>query len=333
MGIKNYDVKPGDKYNSWTIIERFIDSDSRQKCLVECSCENKTRRIKRISHILSGKAKSCGCKMQRTDISIKYPNSRASKIIYGIRGGAKVRDIFFDLGDELETFEKYCLGSCFYCGIKSNWPETHNGIDRFDNDKGYVEGNCVSCCHQCNSAKNNFDIEDFKFKLNKLYDFFILNNKNEWLDDDVKIKTGTKIIDITGRNFGKRRTELGRKYPESYNLGYGSYAQTIWRHVYDHCKETMNKKKLEITLNPLKAFEEYILGTCNYCGLKPQFPHTRNGIDRVDSSKGYTEDNCISSCTFCNRAKLDSTIDEFKEWVIRAYSNLTTIGWDINNII
>lgn len=36
-----------------------------------------------------------------------------------------------------------------------------------------------------------------------------------------------------------------------------------------------------------------------------------NGIDRVDSSKGYTKENCIPCCRPCNVAKLDRTQEEF----------------------
>jgi hypothetical protein len=41
---------------------------------------------------------------------------------------------------------------------------------------------------------------------------------------------------------------------------------------------------------------------CYYC--KSQKENEVNGIDRVDNSKGYTKDNCVSCCQFCNRMKL-----------------------------
>ena len=36
-----------------------------------------------------------------------------------------------------------------------------------------------------------------------------------------------------------------------------------------------------------------------------------NGIDRVDSSKGYLPNNVVACCTTCNRMKLDHSRNEF----------------------
>jgi hypothetical protein len=77
---------------------------------------------------------------------------------------------------------------------------------------------------------------------------------------------------------------------------------------------------------------------CYYCGLSPNNKANSakenykssqeakengdfiyNGLDRIDNSKGHTLENCVSCCKFCNRAKMDMTIDEFKELIIRIY--------------
>ena len=44
-----------------------------------------------------------------------------------------------------------------------------------------------------------------------------------------------------------------------------------------------------------------------------------NGVDRVDSALGYTVDNCVPCCKYCNRAKSDMTFEEFKEHIERIY--------------
>jgi hypothetical protein len=48
-----------------------------------------------------------------------------------------------------------------------------------------------------------------------------------------------------------------------------------------------------------------------------------NGLDRIDPSKRHTEDNIVPCCSVCNTAKLDMSIEEFKEWVCRVYLHFT----------
>lgn len=52
--------------------------------------------------------------------------------------------------------------SCIHCGRPPwNWTKfnsktaiLYNGVDRVDNALGYVAGNCVPCCKDCNAFKN-----------------------------------------------------------------------------------------------------------------------------------------------------------------------------------
>lgn len=51
---------------------------------------------------------------------------------------------------------------------------------------------------------------------------------------------------------------------------------------------------------------------CTYCGLM----HSSgvNGLDRMDSSKGHTKENCVPCCRECNQAKMNYwTFEEMKE--------------------
>ena len=45
-----------------------------------------------------------------------------------------------------------------------------------------------------------------------------------------------------------------------------------------------------------------------------------NGIDRIDSSQGYTNENSVPCCTFCNFAKHTMGKDDFLAWVKRVYA-------------
>jgi len=67
---------------------------------------------------------------------------------------------------------------------------------------------------------------------------------------------------------------------------------------------------------------------CHYCGIAPQqkLRHERyngafiyNGIDRLDNTKGYTINNVVPCCGVCNLSKRAMTIEQFQEWLTRAY--------------
>jgi len=59
---------------------------------------------------------------------------------------------------------------------------------------------------------------------------------------------------------------------------------------------------------------------------KNKLEWAHNGIDRIDSSKGYTIDNCVSCCTECNYAKHEMSVDEYKSFIQRVYNFLILKG-------
>jgi hypothetical protein len=67
---------------------------------------------------------------------------------------------------------------------------------------------------------------------------------------------------------------------------------------------------------------------CHYCGDAPSQRHRANGniyvyngIDRKDSSLGYTPENSVPCCKTCNFAKRTQTVEEFSVWVSKVYEN------------
>lgn len=59
----------------------------------------------------------------------------------------------------------------------------------------------------------------------------------------------------------------------------------------------------------LNEFTSLINNPCSYCG-KP-LSETGVGLDRIDSNKGYIEDNVTPCCNRCNVAKGNMSLDEF----------------------
>jgi len=94
--------------------------------------------------------------------------------------------------------------------------------------------------------------------------------------------------------------------------------------------KTKNKLKLEFELSK-EEFKILTKKNCYYCNTEPKqvcFTENRknkyiyNGIDRIDSNKGYEINNVLPCCGFCNRMKLNHTLDAFKEQIKKIYNNL-----------
>lgn len=90
------------------------------------------------------------------------------------------------------------------------------------------------------------------------------------------------------------------------------------------------KRDLEYSLSEEK-FNELIVGKCFYCGdrftnikkgqgkTSGDFIYT--GIDRIDSSLGYTESNSVSCCWMCNNMKNNTNIEIFISHIHKIYNN------------
>lgn len=85
----------------------------------------------------------------------------------------------------------------------------------------------------------------------------------------------------------------------------------------------------EETIITFLDFWEIINKPCVYCGVKESsFITDRrdgtttlryNGLDRVDSSLGYRRNNVVSACSWCNIAKGEMSLDEFKAHITRIH--------------
>jgi hypothetical protein len=87
------------------------------------------------------------------------------------------------------------------------------------------------------------------------------------------------------------------------------------------CRAKNKSKEFSLTK---EKFREITKQNCFYCGAEPQqtarkdreYPYTYNGIDRINNTKGYTDDNIVPCCGVCNKMKLEMSTDEFKEKIL-----------------
>jgi hypothetical protein len=98
----------------------------------------------------------------------------------------------------------------------------------------------------------------------------------------------------------------------------------------------------------LEDFIELSKLNCTYCAIVPsairnvyknrktltideinQYNFVYNGLDRIDNSLPHNIDNVVPACSPCNYARRDRTIEEFRDWLIRAY-HWFILGIDLN---
>lgn len=46
--------------------------------------------------------------------------------------------------------------------------------------------------------------------------------------------------------------------------------------------------------------------------------------NKMDSTKGYTSENCVPCCGICNRSKMDMSYQDFLAWVEKVHSHVST---------
>lgn len=145
-----------------------------------CSCGEKV--AVRSRELDRGHTRSCGCLhkevLSKRPGSNRLPAGRASRneLLASYKKSASSRGHEWRIPDE--NFDALVTGECVYCGASRtlfrkpnkqvNGGFYYTGIDRVDNNKGYVLGNVVSCCWDCNRAKGKLSADDFQSWINRL---------------------------------------------------------------------------------------------------------------------------------------------------------------------
>ena len=93
-------------------------------------------------------------------------------------------------------------------------------------------------------------------------------------------------------------------------------------------KKKAKKRGYEWALT-LDDCSQLVIKDCAYCGSPPLIVYKTkhgssilyNGIDRTDNNIGYTSENTVPCCKYCNFAKHKHSMEEFQAWLsdIAAY--------------
>jgi hypothetical protein len=125
-----------------------------------------------------------------------------------------------------------------------------------------------------------------------------------------KINRGTKSCGCLKTRIWRQRLD---KIKHRYGRGFSS--------LFSSYKYSAKIKKIDFSLSDDDLYR-LSQEKCSYCGSSPFSVSNRlgmkfvyNGIDRVDSNKGYTLENCVACCKACNYAKRTLSVNEFKSLI------------------
>jgi len=312
IGKNGKSIMPGTKFSRLTTLVYKKGS----KWLCQCDCENIVEVT--TDNLISKNTKSCGC------LKIEISRNKIEKVINARRKfepkTASARRVwksycYRDNNCDI-TFEQFLIISqqnCFYCGInpnnkynyfksassrgsinaKKDGEFSYNGLDRIDSSKSHIIDNIVSCCYDCNRAKNNRSIKDFLLWVNNL-------TINQFKPID--------IINVT--------------YPENSSL-----KMSINSIFYNHKKDTDLTIEEYYSISQMKCFycNSPPNNICNKAKNDKRSSkiaiengnYIYNGIDRVDRSLLHNKNNIVPCCKYCNFAKSKLTLLEFQNWIIR----------------
>ncbi len=83
--------------------------------------------------------------------------------------------------------------------------------------------------------------------------------------------------------------------------------------------KSMAKKRGHEWLLTLEQYIEIIKDPCYYCANELGTPVKKgSGLDRMDSERGYSLDNVVSCCAFCNGIKSDKLTPEEMKVAVKA---------------
>lgn len=298
-------------YGKLTVIKQ-VDAPVNLKKLTYwlCMCECGNEKVILGTNLKAGKTKSCGC--------IEHVRFREHSYRKALLSTAKevFRSNRYNDGNlTFDDFYKLSQMPCHYCNSSVENSHTitnrfisrynknkrvskfavdngyfkYNGLDRIDSNLKHNIDNVVTCCTFCNGFKLNLSLSEFYNKIKNL-------------------KSNIMPITISKLFIPYSMKDFINKFPDIYrNRQNRLLLEISW------IKSRAKTRKLDFNLTKeQRAF--LITSPCIYCN---SFTSKFNGVDRLDSNKGYTEDNCVSSCKHCNVAKNDRTFNEFSKWIDR----------------
>jgi hypothetical protein len=180
-------------------------------------------------------------------------------------------------------------------------------------DSKYIKGLCKKCYdHQY--YENNINIFKEQSKNYRLehYDESIEYGRKYWK------KNRIELIEKHKHYIEEHRIELNKKRKIYFKTPKGKYSRY---------KNAAKKRNISFELT-FEQFMTFWQQPCYYTGI----PIETIGIDRIDNTKGYTIDNCVSCCEEVNYMKNNMTQEHFINQCIKISNRFSIENYSVSNI-
>jgi len=169
----------GNRYGKLAVVRQAESKRGRATWLCRCDCGNEKTALG--VDLRRGHTNSCGC-------LAKFPEGEAALngLFAGLRYGAEKRGYEWALSKE--DVRQLTSRPCHYCGIEPiqrikkasyNGDCIYNGLDRVDNDRGYLIDNIVPCCGTCNKMKNNMTQKEFLDHIQRIFNTMFIGGRDD----------------------------------------------------------------------------------------------------------------------------------------------------------
>ena len=165
-------------------------------------------------------------------------------------------------------------------------------------------------------------------------------NKHLWLCKcdcgNEKIVVSDNLSSGKSKSCGCLKNDILSRKGNQYGI-YEDRQEAMLKVQYSHLKRRhLNKNMIGLVID-FDTFKILSKSKCKYCGLE----HSKeiedrlnesknqkrisdevlfvNGIDRLDSNIGYTNENSVPCCKHCNFAKHTMSANDFYSWIRRVY--------------
>ena len=316
----------GQRFGKLTVVAQDNTFDGKgTRWVCDCDCGSKGIMVRR-AMLIRGKTKSCGC----------YKREYLESVFKDLSGQRFGKLIVRERFDKKGKTYWLCDCDCGTTGVIASSSDLKNG------DK-------ASCGCVRKAYIEEHDLTGRKFGRLTVKGKSQRRSANGDVYYICDCDCGNTNIEVVRGGLvaqdSHRQISCGCWVKEGHNSvnRYSDRKMAITKTLYT--KLIIRNKKLGFgdEIITVTEFTNLIEQPCAYCGLKESvssnepysyvakqkgivsyhidldYVYRHNGIDRIDSNRGYAPDNVLPCCKYCNVAKLNNSQEDFLEWAERVY--------------